>query len=210
MVTQVVQPSIQQRLAEPFPADEIKQRPGRGGMTFSYVDAATVMNRLDDVVGMLNWQTTFKVIDLGGYVVECTLSVRIDGEWITKTDAGYPNSDNDDEPLKSAYSDALKRAAVQFGIGRHLREKAPAKREATPASPTTQKLFDSAELLRQMAENNLTGTDLIAVTGKKADGKGDPDKWFKQHPGQTVENLVTAMKNAKALGVAFEEAKVTA
>lgn len=195
----VDEPTIQQRLVAPFPPEEVKQRPGRGSMTFSYVDAPAVMTRLDDVVGLHNWQTTFKVINLEESVVECTLQVRIDGEWITKTDAGYPNSDNDDEPLKSAYSDALKRAAVQFGIGRHLREKAPpARREAPPASPATKALFDSAELMRQMAENNLTGGDLIAVTGKKADGKGDPDKWFRQHPDAKVENLIEEMKNVKS------------
>ena len=42
---------------------------------------------------------------------------------LCKADVGYPNdADNDpeDEPLKAAYSDAFKRAAVQFGIGRWL------------------------------------------------------------------------------------------
>jgi hypothetical protein len=53
--------------------------------------------------------------------VVCKLSLRIDGEWITKADVGAP-SDQDDEgdKTKAAFSDGLKRAAVQWSIGRYL------------------------------------------------------------------------------------------
>jgi hypothetical protein len=39
---------------------------------------------------------------------------------VIREDAGYPNSERDEEPMKAAVSDALKRCAVLFGIGRHL------------------------------------------------------------------------------------------
>jgi hypothetical protein len=72
------------------------------------------MKRLDDVVGMENWQCHYE--DLGGRVI-CRLSIRVDGEWITKCDGA---GDTKIEGEKGGISDALKRAAVLFGVGRYL------------------------------------------------------------------------------------------
>src|SRR5215470_15583359 len=42
-------------------------------------------------------------------------------EWITKVDVGGPSEQPDGgDRLKAAFSDALKRAAVKFGVGRYL------------------------------------------------------------------------------------------
>lgn len=98
----------------------VKVREGK----YRYIDARQVMDRLDDVVGPENWWATFKVIPSDEAVVECSLTVL----GITKVDVGYsnnPGSDYEKEPFKAAYSDALKRAAVHFGVGRFLYEDAP-------------------------------------------------------------------------------------
>lgn len=115
-------------LREPFPDDEIKQRPGRGGLSFSYVDARAVQQRLDDVVTPEGWDFTWSLEP--GDVVHGKLIIGAN----IREDAGYPNSDSDEEPVKSAVSDALKRCAVQFGIGRHLYERGPARQER-PVAP---------------------------------------------------------------------------
>ena len=47
----------------------------------------------------------------------CNLSIRVGGEWISKED-GAPFTDF--EAFKGGISDALKRAAVKYGIGRYL------------------------------------------------------------------------------------------
>jgi hypothetical protein len=53
--------------------------------------------------------------------VICRLRLKIGGEWITKMDVGSPSEQPDGgDRLKAAFSDALKRAAVKFGIGRYL------------------------------------------------------------------------------------------
>ena len=138
MTSQPDELTIWQRLAEPFPPDKVKRRPGaksRDGssaMVLHYIDARDVMDRLDAVVGPEGWEDQFRPRE--GGAVECRLTVwdpfprivQTDGEltiprsgW-TKADVGYPNGENDPEPLKGAYSDALKRAAVKFGIGRFL------------------------------------------------------------------------------------------
>ena len=85
----------------------------------AYLDARAVMQRLDSVFGVGNWKDAYQLVN-GGSVV-CTLSVKIDGEWVDKTDVGSPSEQPDDgDKLKAAFSDALKRAAIKLGIGRYL------------------------------------------------------------------------------------------
>jgi hypothetical protein len=108
-------------LARPFQPDQIKQREGSKGMMFSYVDARDVAERLDEVVGWWRWSDDCEVVDEDTCAVRCRLTVC----GVTKAGIGYPNSATDAEnparePLKAAESDALKRAAVHFGVGRHL------------------------------------------------------------------------------------------
>ena len=112
--------NIAAALAAPFKPDELKQRPGRAGMTFTYADARAVAQRLDDVLGLEGWQFEVKVADSTRSVVHGTLIVAIEGKTTIRQDFGYPNSTQDDEPLKSAASDALRRCAAQLGVGRSL------------------------------------------------------------------------------------------
>ena len=111
---------IAQALAAPFAEKDLKHRPGRGGMTFTYADARAVAQRLDDVLGLTGWQFEVKVAEPARSVVHGTLVLVIDGKMTTRQDFGYPNSSQDDEPLKSAASDALRRCAAQIGVGRSL------------------------------------------------------------------------------------------
>lgn len=86
----------------------------------NYITARQVAERLDKVVGLNNWHTYFRVMDADTNAVECTLVVF----GVYKADVGYPNSpdqpERESEPLKAAYSDAFKRAAVMWGCGRYL------------------------------------------------------------------------------------------
>jgi len=107
-------------LAAPFTGTDLKTRPGRGGMTFTYADARAVAQRLDDVLGLAGWQFEVKVADAAAKVVHGTLIAVIDGVTTVRQDFGYPNSAQDDEPYKSAASDALRRCAAQIGVGRSL------------------------------------------------------------------------------------------
>ena len=51
----------------------------------------------------------------------CRLTVTIDGDPVTKCDVGGESQQPDEgDRVKAAFSDALKRAAVKFGIGRYL------------------------------------------------------------------------------------------
>jgi len=111
---------IAQALQAPFAPEDLKQRPGRGGLTFTYADARAVAARLDDVLGCDGWSFEVAVADPARSVVKGSLALRIDGKSVIREDFGYPNSTQDDEPLKSAASDALRRCAAQSGVGRSL------------------------------------------------------------------------------------------
>ena len=81
------------------------------GSVLAYIDARDVMRRLDEVVGFNNWQCKYPFAGC------CELSLRIHGEWITKSNAG---AESQVEAEKGQASDAFKRAAVLFGIGQYL------------------------------------------------------------------------------------------
>ena len=122
-------------LAAPFDAKDLKTRPGRAGMTFTYADARAVAQRLDDVLGLTGWQFEVDVADLARGVVKGSLAIVVEGKTVIHEDFGYPNSTSDDEPLKSAASDALRRCAAQIGVGRSLYS--PEKGMQTPARAQT-------------------------------------------------------------------------
>lgn len=108
-----------EQLKRPFPVKSISWRVGATskdkskGIALAYIDARDVMARLDDVFGM-NWQCKYSHAD---NKTICEISVLINGTWITRANGA---GDSDIEAEKGAISDAFKRAAVMFGIGRYL------------------------------------------------------------------------------------------
>jgi hypothetical protein len=97
-------------------------RPGSHGQFMAYIDARDVFNRLDAVLGVDWWRDSVKRVNEDGSVI-VSLSLCVNGEWLTKEDIGYPNNPGagvEDEPLKAAVSDGIKRAAVHYGVGRFL------------------------------------------------------------------------------------------
>lgn len=110
------------RLYKPFPPDRVSWRVGSTtgdksrGLALAYIDARDVMERLDEAVGPLGWQNRYP--HANGKTV-CEIGLKIVDEWIWKADGA---GDTDFEAEKGALSDAFKRAAVRWGIGRYLYE----------------------------------------------------------------------------------------
>lgn len=120
--------ALAERLAAPFDPSEVKFKPqavsGNRALAIPYVDARVVQDRLDDVLGVPNWQDGYTPLPDGSVI--CRLQVRLGGEWIAREDVGSPSEQPDEgDRLKAAFSDALKRAAVKFGIGRYLYRQKP-------------------------------------------------------------------------------------
>ena len=116
---------------KPFPASDVSWRlqyvneQRMQGIAVPYLDARAVADRLDEVVGQNRWRGSYtpwhdsvsnkktKSSQL------CTISIYDDelGQWIDKTDGA---EDSDIEAVKGGLSDAFKRAAVKWNIGRYL------------------------------------------------------------------------------------------
>jgi hypothetical protein len=110
-------------LSAPFELKEVKFKPqsvkGNRALALAYIDCRVIQDRLDDVLGVENWMDEYEILAEGS--VMCRLKLKLNGEWVTKTDVGSPSEQPDQgDRLKAAFSDALKRAAVKFGIGRYL------------------------------------------------------------------------------------------
>jgi len=115
--------AVMKALAAPFAPTEVRFKPavvsGNRALALAYVDARVIQDRLDDVLGVTGWQDDYEFLPDGSVV--CRLRLRLGGEWITKVDVGGPSEQPDEgDRRKAAVSDALKRAAVKFGIGRYL------------------------------------------------------------------------------------------
>jgi len=104
-----------------FPSEEIHWRAGatnkegNRALALAYIDARAVMDRLDTVVGPTNWTDTYDVWKDGA--VKAGIGIRDEGEWVWKFDGA---DDTNFEATKGGFSDAFKRAAVKWGIGRYL------------------------------------------------------------------------------------------
>lgn len=110
-------------LGAPFRADEVDWRVGkvqkdhRSGLALAYIDARTVADRFDAVLG-LNWRCSYPTISRsGGSLVVCLIEVKIGSEWIGRANGA---GDTAIEGAKGGLSDAFKRAATMFGVGRYL------------------------------------------------------------------------------------------
>ncbi|MBO0934175.1 Rad52/Rad22 family DNA repair protein [Fibrella aquatilis] len=85
-----------------------------------YITNRCVMDRFDKQFGWQGWQNEISEIQ-GGFF--CKITVTIPGEEgkpatiLSKMDGA---SRTDIEPVKGGISDAMKRCAVQFGLGRDL------------------------------------------------------------------------------------------
>ena len=122
---------LYEKLAAPFPVDKIHWRVGATnqdktqGIALAYIDARDVMERLDEVVGPQNWQAEYPfpgccrigihIMDLRGEPTGKG-SGFTDG-WVWKANGA---GETDFEGEKGQFSDAFKRAAVLWGVGRYL------------------------------------------------------------------------------------------
>lgn len=109
------------KLSQPFSVGDLEWRVGSvnadrtNGLALPYVTNRAIQERLDQVAGPLNWKNEYERWDNKG--VKCGISLRTEDEWVTKYDGA---DETNIEPTKGGFSDAMKRAAVQWGIGRYL------------------------------------------------------------------------------------------
>jgi hypothetical protein len=138
--------NITQHLQVPFHPNDIEWRVQReskdGGsvLVLAYVTNRAIQARLDEVFSPFGWQNSFHEGPQGGLI--CKLGARAaftdqSAEWIWKED-GAENTNV--EAVKGGLSSAMKRTAVQWGIGRYLYNLTDnwAKLQATKPTPNSQ------------------------------------------------------------------------
>ena len=108
--------SITNELKQPFDPRVISWRVGATmgdkskGIALAYINARDIMKRFDDVCGDL-WQVEYPFDGC------CRIGVKIDNEWIWRSNGA---GETQVEGEKGKFSDAFKRAAVLWGVGRYL------------------------------------------------------------------------------------------
>jgi len=118
-----------------FPEDQVDVRVGPtydgdgpddhgGGKPLFYIPARRVQQRLDNVVGPMDWKVDFsqpvnRSKDGHSAGAEATIYIRdpFTGEWVGKSDV---SQNTKTEGMKGGYSKGMVRAGVQWGIGRYL------------------------------------------------------------------------------------------
>lgn len=126
--------NLETLLKAPFPVDSLSWRIGNKSnwdrvnnkpkdpnkpvkaQMLVYIDSRDVQDRLDEVCDLCawTWENDFK--EVNGRLV-CNLTLKGLNLSITRSDGA---GDTDFEAEKGGLSDALKRAAVLFGVGRYL------------------------------------------------------------------------------------------
>lgn len=116
-------------LKKPFKPNEVQWRVSvttkttpMKGLAVPYLDSRAIQNRLDSVIGRENWQNEFTTCAMGkdnAFISTISIFCSKRNEWISKSNgAGSTNI----EPVKGGLSDAFKRAASMWDIGRYLYE----------------------------------------------------------------------------------------
>lgn len=81
-----------------------------------YINNRCVMHRFDAAFGAENWTSEFREI-ANGFICRLTVIIKDTNRIVHREDGA---SKTNIEPEKGGISDAMKRAAVQFGLGRCL------------------------------------------------------------------------------------------
>lgn len=97
------------------------------GIALAYLNARDVMERLDEVCSPANWQARYPFegcCDIGIKISwpahndgTMATAFKMEGEWVWKSNGA---GKSDIEAEKGQFSDAFKRAAVLWGVGRYL------------------------------------------------------------------------------------------
>ena len=104
-----------ERLAAPFPEEQVRVREGRAGMKLRWVEARAVAQRLNEVIGVGMWSFEVSTVEGHPTVVKGRLSLP-GGIY---EDYGYETGGSG-ETLKEASSDALRRCASLVGVAAYL------------------------------------------------------------------------------------------
>ena len=163
------------------------------GFAVPYLDARAIAERLDSVVGQNHWKDSYT--PWHNCTVEgkqrqsqlCTIYIYDEElkEWIGKTDGA---EDSNIEPVKGGLSDAFKRAAVKWNIGRYLYGFEPVWVKAKQRGDSY--VIDKSEDTKLESSYNSTVASMFGAGNNQSEQKNG------QQPTQHQEDNVITMPQA--------------
>ena len=189
--------SILAELSKPLPESVIRQRVGWRDSSgeerwVDYIDWQTAASILDEVYP--EWSHEVRDITVIGDLVAVTAAITIKG--ITRCGVGVDSS-LDERGIKGAEHDALKRAAVKFGLARSLYTHGKNKKKTASSSGSN---------LKQAKENDgVTEKQLSAIyaiaKAKSLDAQLESMALFKCEPEQlsrsAASDLIDHLRNIR-------------
>jgi len=175
----------------PTPSAFIKQRPGRGGMTFDYVEANYIFQRLNAIF-RCDWdvdiveQNIYK--EAGQIATKARLTVRFaDGRVVSKTAWGGSDIKVSGEKvvdiaddLKGSESDAIKKAASMLGLCWDVYSGLTnGKNEKKEAETKEEEVYEGEEVAEPEGSPDIS--DLATDPDKDAEEKKAVAKWVKDY-----------------------------
>lgn len=144
--------NVLRTLRQPLDPKLVKTREGwtdRSGNTHivEYIEWHTVADILDRIYP--TWSHAVKNIVQVGDIVAVTVAITIDS--VTREGIGTGTADTE-TGIKKAEHDALKRAAIKFGLARDLYQRETEVIERTGATPESQGEFPRDPLAKSMAD----------------------------------------------------------
>jgi Rad52/22 family double-strand break repair protein len=184
-------------LSEPLPPDVVKQRIGWRDASgqerwVDYIEWYTAADILDR--NCPDWSHEVRDIIVIGDLVAVTAAITIKG--VTRCGVGV-DSALDERGIKGAEHDALKRAAVKFGLARYLYSRGPAEKKAGPKQTGKQKGVRDHDLV---TEKQLSAIYAIAKA-KSLDAQLESLSLFRCEPEQlsrsAASELIDHLRNVR-------------
>lgn len=169
------------KLREPFPPEAIGKLP-RGGVQLDFVGHATVTDRLLTVDPYWNWEPLafdeagLPLCELNAGGKPCGLWIKLTVLGVTRL--GYGSVEGSKaEPVKELIGDALRNAAMRFGVALDLWSKSDL--ESQVAEPKLQANADRSNVSRDTGEVKPRRT--VGPPGQPQ-SKDEPDPLFNEDP----------------------------
>lgn len=203
-------------LAAEFPSNKVQPKTGRGGKTFKYISHGLVTERLNHVDPNWSSQMVTEHIyyddDKRPHCGAVTIALTIGS--VTRVETGGPQNITGSEKfpynfadeMKNAYSDALKRAAMRFGVALSMWEDLIESEGDEDANPNQ----TYAESRQYQSEPGYAPERTTSSDGeeKRVTRPGDPPserqlKWLedlldaRQKAGENVASQMVAVKNTR-------------
>lgn len=189
------------KLTAPFSKESIRQRPGRAGKRYNFVNVDDFIERMNDVFEG-EWSLAVDRIEpIGNEMIAiCTVSVIVGGTRIAKTQAAGKSIMKDKDgnavsvadDMKSAISLAFKKCCNMFGVGLDVddEDETPRYSHYTKQPTTNQEPEPDYEQRKSRMSEILTERTRLGLSREQI------DEYCEDHIGKKVRDLTIPELNS--------------